>query len=172
MSIEESPRRRRRSRLSAAGKRGRSAGRSSAFGRPTASVRRPPAPLRAGGKPRNRAEGSVRDNPDFECPGTPKLPVAQRGPKWHTAPQRRWLFPALRNQAIRHFRSVPKWHQNHDPKVATLCQIVAFFHDDVTSHSRAAGQPGPRAENRELGRASAAKNSSRYSSSPGNRKHD
>ena len=82
-----------------------------------------------------------RYNPDFECPGTPKLPVAQRVPKWHTAPQRRWLVPALRNQAMRHFRSVPKWHQNHDPKVATLCQIVAFFHDDVTSHSRAAGQP-------------------------------
>ncbi len=82
-----------------------------------------------------------RDNPDFECPGTPKLPVAQRVPKWHTAPQRRGLIPALRNQAMRHFRSVPKWHQNHDPKVATLCQIVAFFHDDVTRPSRAAGQP-------------------------------
>ncbi len=112
----------------------------------------PGLPSHGGGKPRNAAEGSARYNPDFECPGTPKLPVAQRGPKWHTAPQRRWLVLVLRNQAMRHFRSVPKWHQDHDPKVATLCQIMAFFHDDVTNPSRAAGQPGPRAENRELGR--------------------
>ncbi len=85
--------------------------------------------------------GMQRYKPDFECPGKPKLPVARRVPKWHTAPQRRWLVPALRNQAMRHFRSVPEWHQNHDPKVATLCQILAFFYDDVTSHARAAGQP-------------------------------
>ena len=85
--------------------------------------------------------GMQRYNLDFERSGTPKLHVAQRVPKWHTAPRRRWLVPALRNQAIRHFRSVPNWHQNHDPKVATLCQIAVFFYDDVTSHSRAAGQP-------------------------------
>jgi hypothetical protein len=48
--------------------------------------------------------------------------------------------------------SSAKWHQNHAPKVATLCQIAAFFHDNVTSPSRAAGQRGPRAENRERGR--------------------
>ncbi len=24
-----------------------------------------------------------------------EFPVAQRGPKWHTAPERRWLIPAL-----------------------------------------------------------------------------
>ncbi len=82
-----------------------------------------------------------RDNPDFRCPGRPILAVAHRGPKWHTSPLRRLLAPALRKQAIRHFRSVPEWHQNHDPKVATLCQIEVFFHDDVTSLSRAAGQP-------------------------------
>jgi hypothetical protein len=39
--------------------------------------------------------------------------------------------------------SSAKWHQNHAPKVATLCQSDIFCHDNVTSHSRAAGQPGP-----------------------------
>ncbi len=39
------------------------------------------------------------------------------------------------------FGQCQKWHQNHDPKVATLCQIEAFCHDDVTRHSRDAGQP-------------------------------
>ena len=95
---------------------------------------------------------------------TPTLSVQiRRNCRWHSEAEMAHraaaalaVVLALRNQAIRHFRSVPKWHQNHDPKVATLCQIVAFFHDDVTSPSRAAGQPGPRAENRERGRGAAS----------------
>jgi len=36
--------------------------------------------------------------------------VAHLSPKWHTTPERRWLFAPLQNQALRPFQALPGWH--------------------------------------------------------------
>ena len=153
MSIEESPRLRRAIQTQR-GRKPRKIGGTLQRGWTSHRIGPPPPgpPSRGGGK---TAQRSGRER----ALTTPTLSVqVRRNCRWHSecqngTPRRSGVgsFLVLRNQAIRHFRSVPKWHQDHDPKVATLCQIAAFFHDDVTSPSRAAGQPGPRAENRERG---------------------
>jgi hypothetical protein len=61
--------------------------------------------------------------------------MAQLGPKWHAT--REWSQPILRleNRAQGHFSAMPNWQEKHSKKVATLCQIVAFFHDAFCQHT-------------------------------------
>jgi hypothetical protein len=77
-----------RSRLSAAGKRGSSAGRS----RPTSSMTWS-TPACCGGFARTAAKQCR--GPSLIVSRQAEFPMAHRGPKWHAAPKRRWLIPAL-----------------------------------------------------------------------------